>query len=131
MRYDICNSNVEDMKMGTLQPDDKEGRLTIVPTITDESEGSSSEGGLEEASGDPRKLSLQSERSEKGETEGKGNRSTESKLQTLKDNVTRITQFLTELKTLSESCQEHLPSNQCKNEVDDTVNKDRQVRCLN
>ena len=117
--------------MGTLASDDKEETLTIVPTTTDESEGSSSEGGVEEASDDPRKLSVQSERSEKGESEAKGKRSSESKLQTLKDNVTRITQFLTELKTLSESCQEHLPSIQIKNEDDDTINKNRQVRCLN
>ena len=130
MRNDNCNSNLENMKMWTMEPEeDKEEASTTIPTTTtDESGGSASEVGGEDAIGDTRKLSIQSEKSQKDENEAKGERSTEAKLQTLKENVTRITQFLTELKMLSESCQEHIPSIQRENEDDDRVNKDRQVR---
>ena len=93
-------------------------------TTTDDSGGSSSDGG-----GGSRKQSSQSERSEHQGKIAKDKKPIEVKLQSLQENVTRTTQFLTELNTLSESCQEHIPALHIETDIlDETAQKDRQVR---
>ena len=50
-----------------------------------------------------------------------------SKLQRLKDNVSRINQFLLELKALSESCQEYIPAIEYEVDEEGELHKERQV----
>ena len=109
----------------------------LTTTTDDSAESSPEEGHYTEMEGiaDARKLSMQSGTSQAhsrtGSVKSIGFRSTATKLklEKLKDNVTRITQFLAELKTLSESCQEHIPAIYMgKRDEDDMVCKDRQVR---
>ena len=92
--------------------------------LTDESGGCSEDGGNE----NDRKLSYQSELSDKDTQEDGKN--VESKIQRLKDNVTRTNQFLTELKSLSESCQEYIPAIELEVDENGELHKERQVRNL-
>ena len=96
--------------------------------LTDESGGCSSDGGTDVLTEDSRKMSSQSEEIQKEyNLEGK-QASTESKLQSLKDNVTRTNQFLIELKALSESCQEYIPAIEYETDENGELHKERQVR---
>ena len=73
-----------------------------------------------------RKMSSQSEASEKDlQDDGK---SVESKIQRLKGNVSRTNQFLTELKALSESCQEYIPAIEFEVNENGELHRERQVR---
>ena len=92
--------------------------------LTDESGGCSEDGGH----ANDRKLSYQSELSDKDTQEDGKN--VESKIQRLKDNVTRTNQFLTELKSLSESCQEYIPAIELEVDENGELHKERQVRNL-
>jgi len=89
--------------------------------LTDESGGCSEDGGHE----NDRKLSYQSELSDKDAQEDGKN--VESKIQRLKDNVTRTNQFLTELKSLSESCQEYIPAIELEVDENGELHRERQV----
>ena len=96
--------------------------------LTDESGGCSEDGGNEDGLKDMRKMSSQSEASEKDlQDDGK---SVESKIQRLKENVSRTNQFLTELKALSESCQEYIPAIELEVDENGELHKERQVRYL-
>ena len=94
--------------------------------LTDESGGCSEDGGNEDGDKDIRKMSSQSEASEKDLLDTGKN--VESKIQRLKDNVTRTNQFLTELKALSESCQEYIPAIELEVDENGELHKERQVR---
>ena len=102
--------------------------------LTDESGGSTSDGGIEDGKRkDERKMSSESEESQKDSDHGGKEISTESRLPSLKDHVTRITQFLTELKALSESCQEYIPAIEYEINEDGELHRERQVsfdKCL-
>ena len=94
--------------------------------LTDESGGCSEDGGNENDVKDDRKLSYQSELSDnKAQEDGQN---VESKIQRLKDDVTRTNQFLTELKSLSESCQEYIPAIELEIDENGELHKERQVR---
>ena len=96
----------------------------------DESGGYSEEGGSQENIKDIRKMSSQSEGSQKDQIEDDLNKREnliESKIQRLKSNVTRTNQFLTELKALSESCQEYIPAIEYEVDEDGELHKERQV----
>jgi len=93
--------------------------------LTDESGGCSEDGGNEDGDKDIRKMSSQSEASEKDLLDTGKN--VESKIQRLKDNVTRTNQFLTELKALSESCQEYIPAIELEVDENGELHKERQV----
>jgi hypothetical protein len=98
---------------------------------TDESGGYSEDGGSEENVKEIRKMSSQSEGSQKEKIEDDLNKREnliESKIQRLKSNVTRTNQFLTELKALSESCQEYIPAIEYEVDEDGELHKERQVR---
>ena len=97
---------------------------------TDESGGYSEEGGSQENIKDIRKMSSQSEGSQKDQIEDDLNKREnliESKIQRLKSNVTRTNQFLTELKTLSESCQEYIPAIEYEVDEDGELHMERKV----
>ena len=97
---------------------------------TDESGGCSSDGGgsVENLVG-ARTISAQSEINQKEECneETIENSLVVSKLQRLKDNVSRINQFLLELKSLSESCQEYIPAIEYEVDEEGELHKERQV----
>jgi hypothetical protein len=97
---------------------------------TDESGGCSSDGGgsVENLVG-TRTISAQPEINQKEECneETIENSLVVSKIQRLKDNVSRINQFLLELKALSESCQEYIPAIEYEVDEEGELHKDRQV----
>lgn len=95
--------------------------------LTDESGGCSSDGGTDVLTEDSRKMSSQSEEIQKEYNLEVKQASTESKLQSLKDNVTRTNQFLIELKALSESCQEYIPAIEYETDENGELHKERQV----
>jgi len=97
---------------------------------TDESGGCSEDGGSETNIKDIRKMSSQSEGSQKEHIEddfSKKDNLIQSKIQRLKANVTRTNQFLTELKALSESCQEYIPAIEYEVDENGELHKERQV----
>jgi len=110
-----------DNKMDTRQ---KDGDF-FDDGLTDESGGCSEDGENLDGLKDNRKMSSQSEASDK-ETKDDG-RNVESKIQRLKDNVTRTNNFLKELKALSESCQEYIPAIELEVDENGELHKERQV----
>lgn len=94
--------------------------------LTDESGGCSEDGENLDGLKNNRKMSSQSEASDK-ETKDDG-RNVESRIQRLKDNVTRTNNFLKELKALSESCQEYIPAIELEVDENGELHKERQVR---
>ena len=111
-----------DNKMDTRQ---KDGDF-FDDGLTDESGGCSEDGENLDGLKDNRKMSSQSEASDK-ETKDDG-RNVESKIQRLKDNVARTNGFLKELKALSESCQEYIPAIELEVDENGELHKERQVR---
>ena len=96
----------------------------------DESGGFSEDGVSEENIKDIRKMSSQSEGSQKEHSEDdldKRENLIESKIQRLEENVSRTTQFLKELKALSESCQEYIPAIEFEVNENGELHKERQV----
>ena len=97
---------------------------------TDESGCCSSDGGCEENIKDIRKMSSQSEENQNESHDNRIGNSIDSKIQRLQDNVARTNQFLTELKSLSESCQEYIPAIEYEVDEDGELHNERRVRVL-